>query len=232
MKACRKCGNVTDDYSPDKRASDGLQSRCRPCCRKANRDRRNSDLDAARARERAYVAKNWERVRATNAASRKRNRESLLERKREYYRRVKESPAYIAKVAEYQERNKEKKRQYDRAYRASRREKDLERAREWKKRNPEKRAAIVRTYSAKRRAQEEAGISGGALAAWTRTQPKVCFYCEADCADDFHVDHFIPLAKGGAHVLTNLRIACPPCNLRKNAKFPDEWIEEIAEVAA
>lgn len=102
----------------------------------------------------------------------------------------------------------------------------------WVKRNPLKRKAISRQYKARRRSQEDAGISGGMLAAWTREQPKTCFYCGAACPDSFHVDHFVPLAKGGAHVLTNLRIACPTCNLRKNAKMPNIWIEEIDRVAA
>lgn len=102
------------------------------------------------------------------------------------------------------------------------------RAREWSQNNPRKRKAISKNYKAKRRSLEEAGISGAVLAAWTVEQPKVCFYCAVDCDEGFHVDHFIPLSKGGAHVLTNLRIACAPCNLRKNAKMPDEFMAEVA----
>lgn len=102
------------------------------------------------------------------------------------------------------------------------------RAREWSRNNPNKRKAISKNYKAKRRSQEEAGITGAVLAEWTRWQPKTCFYCGAECSGDFHVDHFIPLSKGGAHVLTNLRIACASCNLRKNAKMPDEFMREVA----
>lgn len=91
---------------------------------------------------------------------------------------------------------------------------------DWAKRNPAKRKAISRQYKAKRRAQEGEGITGGVLSAWTDAMPKVCFYCGCDCAAGFHVDHFIPLAKGGTHVLTNLRMSCPGCNLRKSAKMP------------
>lgn len=103
----------------------------------------------------------------------------------------------------------------------------IARAKAWAKRNPTRRSAIARQYKARRRAQEEIGISGGTLADWTLAQPKACFYCGKDCKDAFHVDHFMPLARGGAHVLTNLRIACVPCNLHKSNRDPRAWIESV-----
>ena len=41
-----------------------------------------------------------------------------------------------------------------------------------------------------------------------------CAYCGADWE---HVDHVVPLARGGAHALANLVPACAPCNLSKGA---------------
>lgn len=41
------------------------------------------------------------------------------------------------------------------------------------------------------------------------------------CAGPFEqVDHVKPLAKGGPHMLANLRPICAPCNNRKRAKWP------------
>lgn len=230
MKECRKCGVVSDDFSPDSRASDGLQSRCRACCREANNARRRADPELTRAKSREYYRKNRERVLATNEASRDRNRESILEGKRDYYLRVKDTPEYIQKTAEYRERNKRRKREYDREYRARTAEQQAQRSEEWRARNPQKRRAIVRQYRARRRMQEAGGVSTGALANWTEAMPKVCFYCGDGCADNFHVDHFVPLSKGGPHVLTNLRIACAPCNLSKSARDPMEWMDMIQPV--
>lgn len=34
------------------------------------------------------------------------------------------------------------------------------------------------------------------------------------------MDHVKPIAKGGAHMLCNLRPICKPCNSRKHAKWP------------
>ncbi|MFD9918655.1 HNH endonuclease [[Kitasatospora] papulosa] len=51
-----------------------------------------------------------------------------------------------------------------------------------------------------------------------------CFYCEGPFE---HLDHFIPIAKGGAHVIHNLVPACADCNLRKSDKMPWDWMPEL-----
>jgi 5-methylcytosine-specific restriction endonuclease McrA len=46
----------------------------------------------------------------------------------------------------------------------------------------------------------------------------ICGICggEAD-ASDFHVDHVIPLSRGGEHTYTNVQVAHPLCNQRKGS---------------
>lgn len=164
-----------------------------------------------------------------NAEWRARHREAHLERRRLRYAELKVDPNYVARCKELRDARKEKKAEYDKAYRSLNRDRVRENERRKVKANPSLYLAIRNNYKHRRRAIEAAGIESATLAAWTAEQPKVCFYCGSDCGASFHVDHFMPLAKGGAHVLTNLRIACQSCNLRKNAKLPDEWIEEITE---
>lgn len=43
-----------------------------------------------------------------------------------------------------------------------------------------------------------------------------------------HVDHAVPLSRGGAHSYANCRPACAGCNLRKGAKLPAEYQLEHA----
>ncbi|WP_035911104.1 HNH endonuclease [Frankia sp. CeD] len=43
-----------------------------------------------------------------------------------------------------------------------------------------------------------------------------CFYCGS--IDETHIDHFIPLARGGTEHWWNLVRACPPCNMAKHAR--------------
>ena len=58
---------------------------------------------------------------------------------------------------------------------------------------------------------------------WVGEQEKVCYWCGNRCGSKYHVDHYIPLAKGGRHELNNLVISCPKCNMEKGAKMPDEY---------
>jgi 5-methylcytosine-specific restriction endonuclease McrA len=51
-----------------------------------------------------------------------------------------------------------------------------------------------------------------------------CFYCEDGQYE--HLDHYIPLSKGGQHTLDNVRPACMGCNLSKNNKMPEIWLKE------
>jgi 5-methylcytosine-specific restriction endonuclease McrA len=45
-----------------------------------------------------------------------------------------------------------------------------------------------------------------------------CGICKHPLEDKFHIDHIIPVSKGGKHELSNLQLAHPLCNLRKGAK--------------
>lgn len=51
---------------------------------------------------------------------------------------------------------------------------------------------------------------------------KVCRYC-ASTDGPFHIDHVIPLSRGGTHDLGNLAVACHGCNSAKSGKLLSEW---------
>jgi 5-methylcytosine-specific restriction endonuclease McrA len=50
-----------------------------------------------------------------------------------------------------------------------------------------------------------------------------CLYCGCQLGDDMHLDHFIPISRGGSNDKANLAYACPPCNLSKHNTFPWNW---------
>lgn len=50
----------------------------------------------------------------------------------------------------------------------------------------------------------------------------VCAYC-GDTAGPFHIDHRLPVAKGGKDTMNNLTVACASCNLSKGAKTGSDW---------
>lgn len=184
---------------------------CEQCANEQCAAWRKKNPEKSAECSRAWKADNAGKVAAWKMAARARDPGKLRAQEREYRERNPEKRK--AAMKSWRQRNAARVAAYNKEYRAD---------------NRERLRAYTSTMKALRRAIEAAGITGGVLAAWTREQPKVCFYCGTDCEGLFHVDHFIPLARGGAHVLTNLRIACAPCNLRKNAKMPDEFMAEVA----
>lgn len=50
-----------------------------------------------------------------------------------------------------------------------------------------------------------------------------CVYCDGICENDWHLDHKMPLSRGGGNETDNLVISCSSCNLRKGAKTVEEF---------
>lgn len=116
------------------------------------------------------------------------------------------------------------------AWYAKNKERAAESTRRWQSQFPEKVRAYKAANKARRRAVTGTGASWAAVEAWKAEQKKVCYWCGAKCADDFHVDHYHPLAKGGAHEVDNLVIACPSCNRHKSAKDPYQFAATVGRL--
>jgi 5-methylcytosine-specific restriction endonuclease McrA len=52
-----------------------------------------------------------------------------------------------------------------------------------------------------------------------------CHMCKRKCSGtNLHIDHVIPLSRGGTHTLENLRVACATCNMSKRADARGEQL--------
>lgn len=51
---------------------------------------------------------------------------------------------------------------------------------------------------------------------------RCCAWCGVPL-EEWHLDHVIPLSRGGVHSIGNLVPSCPPCNQRKQALLPIEF---------
>jgi 5-methylcytosine-specific restriction endonuclease McrA len=90
----------------------------------------------------------------------------------------------------------------------------------WQKRNPEK-ARIINTNAGKDRKARKLKqfVEHIDRAVVYEQHDGICGICEKPIVGKFHVDHIMPLAKGGLHCYTNVQVAHPKCNLSKKDKI-------------
>jgi len=63
------------------------------------------------------------------------------------------------------------------------------------------------------------------------TNAKVCYWCNISLkGKKVHIDHYIPLSKGGEHTISNLVVSCAKCNLTKSAKDPIVFAHSIGKL--
>jgi 5-methylcytosine-specific restriction endonuclease McrA len=117
-------------------------------------------------------------------------------------------------------RDKEEKRLYDRTYSASHPEVAA--------RSRQKRKGIYggNPYRENRRAQKL--NSGGTFKPKDiidkyKAQHGKCFYCGIKLNKKYHIDHVVPLSRGGSNFIDNIVLACPSCNCSKGNKMLHEW---------
>ena len=94
----------------------------------------------------------------------------------------------------------------------------------WQKANPEARRII----SQNRRARKLANggkLSKGLSAKLFKLQKGKCPCCNQPLGDDYHMDHIMPLAKGGANEDLNIQLLRQQCNQQKSAKDPIEFMQ-------
>lgn len=161
--------------------------------------------------------------------------EGKLERELHHERvRSRERRSYQANKARHNEYSKnyrkdhiDKLHKYDKQYYQSNKRRVNERNYRYKRLHPE----FSRIDNSKRRARiRQAG--GSHTPADIKAQIKSqtdkrgvlrCWWCEQPIEKTYHLDHRIPLAKGGSNDARNLCISCPKCNLSKHDKLPHEF---------
>lgn len=174
------------------------------------KQRTNYQFNAAerRARSSEYYAKNLSKIRVSRQAYYRRNSERIIKRAAEW--RSKNTGLASANV---------------KAWAAAHPEKVKAIHAEWRANNPD----AIRSYHQNRRARKQR--SGGKLspdivATLFKLQRGKCACCGKKLGRKFHLDHRVPLVRGGAHADHNMQLLTPTCNLQKHAKDPIDFMQE------
>lgn len=104
-----------------------------------------------------------------------------------------------------------------------------ENAIDWRARNPEKVKINRHNVKARRRGAKGKYTQSNISEIFEQQNGKCAYWkvCQTKLGDDYHVDHVVPIAKGGSNWPSNLQLTCPDCNLRKCAKDPIDYAQEV-----
>jgi hypothetical protein len=234
-KTCTKCkqSKPLSSFSihrGKKAAKSGLRAACKNCEAIAYKQYKLRNSEKVAATKKAYNRRNPKKVKAWGRTYQAKNREKLsvylknyraqnLERIKELDKqwRLRNSEYKKIKDAEWAKNNLDKVREASRRYRQNNPEKAKESSRKYQKRNPE----IARAIAHRRRARiAELQVYKLPPKSIRRLMNRDCAYCGKKSK---HLDHVIPISRGGYTGLGNLIQSCASCNLSKNSLLVVEW---------
>lgn len=148
---------------------------------------------------------------------REENREKIRGYQKRYYKENSEKVRKRNKC--YREENYEEVREREKRYREENRREVLEGKKRYREENSEKLRGMDRR---RRELQHHAMRSAPYAEEYVALIAKdPCSYCGGERE---HIDHIIPLSKGGTGDWDNLAPACARCNLSKGTKSPLEFL--------
>lgn len=193
-KICTKC----DTLKPETEFYwDKSYTRYRADCKRCQNDATKKRYSSKEAIEKRLLS---------NRIYHKREAEKVAERKRHYYKENREQ------ILEYHHNWLVENANTD-EYKAKR----AFHNKRWKQNNP----VQVRLNHHKRRAQTTNKVVKEEITNWLS---KICGICSEYIETSFHIDHILPLSRGGLHEASNLQLAHPVCNLKKNKKTQEEYL--------
>jgi 5-methylcytosine-specific restriction endonuclease McrA len=147
-------------------------------------------------------------------AWRKLNPERKKESSRQHYRD--NESAYKEKARQWHNENRDRARELGVAWRKNNKDKCEEIHKAWIAANREKRMAVCRRYAAKRRKGVKEQLA--TMLEAEKLEIKMLYEEAALLGSDWHVDHIIPLSKGGEHRPYNMQIVKSNYNHWKRAQ--------------
>jgi hypothetical protein len=238
-QTCKTCNEwkVLEEFTKDKRIKSGYVKRCRNCANKKCKNYYQDNKDLVLKVQKEYYEKNKEKILKREKIYNEKNKERITERRRanketkyqqfrdyyqihkkrlteiqrENYQKNKDIIAEKSKI--YRQKNKEKISKREKAYRQTEKGRDL----------------MYRSYTKRRAYKHKVQFTPHERKQILDRDNWECQTCRVIVHDDnvnnelkCHIDHIIPISKGGNSTPKNLRVLCRTCNLTKSDKVDEQ----------
>lgn len=101
-----------------------------------------------------------------------------------------------------------------------------EQVKRYRAKNPDK----VREFTRRRKERKLGRLPRGTISRIRALQRNRCAICRVSLRNGDHVDHIIPLARGGTHTSGNIQLLCPTCNVRKSDRDPIQHMQSLGRL--
>lgn len=212
MKVCTAClaafpATADHFYARLRRGAPYLSPECKPCFRARMAKARARDPEKTRQQVRANWHKHKDRY---SAAARERNKDPIIKARR------------AACVRAWLARNHDRTVLQRARHYLENREAIIAANDDYRRRTlPQQRAYRV-AYKARKKGAPGA-FTADDVARLEAAQDRRCHWCQRPLIGTYHLDHFIPLARGGTNRAENIVLSCATCNTSRKAKMPGEF---------
>jgi 5-methylcytosine-specific restriction endonuclease McrA len=244
-KSCSQCGKEkpVSEFTKDLNQRSGLRPECRECAKKSqerghkanpgrrsqwgkNYRQRNPGKNVAGATK--WRRNNPEEYKRREVAYRAKNRARLNKSKLEWAQANRTKTR--ASGRRYFEANKIKIKIKAKVWRATHKPALAAKGRAWRKANPSK----LNTYNARRRARiTQAFVEHVDRKTVYDRDLGICYLCGQPVSfDKMHLDHDVPISRGGPHNYENTHATHATCNHQKSDLTAAEYFAKLKEMAA
>lgn len=133
----------------------------------------------------------------------------------------------LIQARELRKKNPDKHKKANRDHYNRDPEKQRKRTNNWREKNPEK--ARIHGQNRTTRIRVVGGVlSKDIILKLLLLQKERCSICRSSLRKTgYHLDHIIPLIRGGKNSDSNVQLTCPKCNLKKGSKDPIKFMQEL-----